>query len=143
MGKSFNALLELYEGAEVCEFRDLAFHDLVRGVLVLEMVPGILGEMLELGDESERLHREVGAMLAGSGTDILIGIGELTRGAIEGAVAAGMDPGSALFFETKADAKQYIGDEVRQGDVVLVKGSRLAGLEEICDFLKSTVQGRA
>ena len=54
-----------------------------------------------------------------------------------------MDPGSALFFETKADAKSYIRDAVREGDVILVKGSRLAGLEEICEFLKSTVEGRA
>jgi len=103
----------------------------------------ILGEMLELGSESERLHREVGAMLAASGTDILIGIGGRTRNTVEEAVSSGMDPGSALFFETKADAKAYIGDAVREGDVILVKGSRLAGLEEICEFLKSTVEGRA
>ncbi len=103
----------------------------------------ILGEMLELGSESEQLHREVGSMLAASGTDILIGIAGRTRSTIEEAVSSGMDPGSALFFETKADAKGYIGDIVREGDVILVKGSRLAGLEEICEFLKSTVEGRA
>jgi len=103
----------------------------------------ILGEMLELGSEAEQLHREVGAMLAASGADILIGIGGLTRSAVEEAVSSGMDAGSALFFETKADAKSYIGDAVREGDVILVKGSRLAGLEEICEFLKSTVEGRA
>jgi len=103
----------------------------------------ILGEMLELGDESEQLHREVGSMLAASGIDILIGIGGRTRSAIEEAVASGMDPGKALFFETKAAAKSHIGSTVREGDVILVKGSRLAGLEEICEFLKSTVEGRA
>jgi UDP-N-acetylmuramoyl-tripeptide--D-alanyl-D-alanine ligase len=103
----------------------------------------ILGEMMELGSESERLHREVGEMLAGSGTDILIGIGGLTRLAVEAAASAGMGWGSALFFETKAEAKNHIADALREGDVVLVKGSRLAGLEEICEFLKSTVEGRA
>jgi len=102
----------------------------------------VLGEMLELGSESERLHREVGAMLAASGSDILIGIGGLTRSAVEEAVSSGMDPGSALFFETKADAKTYIADALREGDVILVKGSRLAGLEEICEFLRSKVEGR-
>jgi UDP-N-acetylmuramoyl-tripeptide--D-alanyl-D-alanine ligase len=103
----------------------------------------ILGEMLELGSEAERLHREVGAMLAASRTDILIGIGGLTQSAVEEAVSSGMEPGSALFFDTKADAKVFIGDAVREGDVILVKGSRMAGLEEICEFLKSTVEGRA
>jgi UDP-N-acetylmuramoyl-tripeptide--D-alanyl-D-alanine ligase len=99
--------------------------------------------MLELGSESERLHREVGEMLASSGVDLLIGIGGLTRCSIEAAVSSGMDPGSALFFDTKADAKIHVADAVREGDVVLVKGSRLAGLEEICEFLRSTVEGRA
>ncbi len=103
----------------------------------------ILGEMLELGEESERLHREAGEMLAVSGTDILIGIGGQTRSTVDGAISSGMEAGSALFFETKADAKSFIADTVREGDAVLVKGSRLAGLEEICNFLKSTVEGRA
>ena len=61
-------------------------------------------------------------MLAASGPDILIGIGGRTRSTVEEAVSSGMDPGSALFFETKADAKAYIGDAVREGDVILVKG---------------------
>jgi len=103
----------------------------------------ILGEMLELGGESERLHGEVGRMLAASGADILIGIGGRTRCAVEAAVSAGMDAGSALFFESKADAKTHISDLVMEGDVVLIKGSRLAGLEEICEFLRSTAEGRA
>jgi UDP-N-acetylmuramoyl-tripeptide--D-alanyl-D-alanine ligase len=103
----------------------------------------ILGEMLELGSESEQLHREVGSMLAASGIDMLIGIGGQTRSAVEEALASGMDAGSAFFFETRADAKRYIGDAVLAGDVILVKGSRLAGLEEICEFLRSTVEGRA
>lgn len=103
----------------------------------------ILGEMLELGSESERLHREVGSMLAASGTDILIGIGGQTRSSIEGAISSGMDAGSAVFFKTKAEAKSYVGAMLREGDAVLIKGSRLAGLEEICDFLISAVEGRA
>jgi UDP-N-acetylmuramoyl-tripeptide--D-alanyl-D-alanine ligase len=102
----------------------------------------ILGEMLELGGQAERLHGEAGKMLAASGADILIGIGGLTRCAVEAAVSAGMDAGSAFFFETKAGAKTHISDIVREGDVVLIKGSRLAGLEEICEFLKSIAEGR-
>jgi UDP-N-acetylmuramoyl-tripeptide--D-alanyl-D-alanine ligase len=102
----------------------------------------ILGEMLELGSESERLHMEVGQMLAASGADIVIGIGGMTRSTVASALSAGMAPDSALFFETKADAQAHIADAVRDGDVILVKGSRLAGLEEICEFLKSTAEGR-
>jgi UDP-N-acetylmuramoyl-tripeptide--D-alanyl-D-alanine ligase len=102
----------------------------------------ILGEMLELGSESERLHREVGSMLAASGIDLLIGIGGHTRSAVEEAIASGMDSDSALFFETKSDARRYLATGILEGDAILIKGSRLAGLEEISKFIKSAVEGR-
>ena len=48
-----------------------------------------------------------------------------------------------FFFEDKAEAKASLKDILTPGDVVLVKGSRAAALEEICSFLgEETVEGR-
>jgi UDP-N-acetylmuramoyl-tripeptide--D-alanyl-D-alanine ligase len=102
----------------------------------------VMGEMLELGDESVRLHRQVGRMIAAD-VGFLIGIGGLTAETVGEARASGMDTETSLFFETKDEAKHQISRMLRQGDVVLVKGSRMTGLDEICEFLKeASVEGR-
>jgi UDP-N-acetylmuramoyl-tripeptide--D-alanyl-D-alanine ligase len=102
----------------------------------------IMGEMLELGEESRKLHREIGELVAASDIHLFVGIGGDTEEAVTRAKAGGMGSGTALFFETKAEAKRRISDLVRRDDVVLVKGSRMTGLEEICDFLREMVKER-
>jgi UDP-N-acetylmuramyl pentapeptide synthase len=98
----------------------------------------VLGEMLELGDRSAELHREIGRYAAGKGIDIVAGIGELTAEAVEAAKAAGMEDRQAIFFPGKHEAKAHLSDMLGEGDVVLIKGSRGAGLEEVCAFLRQT-----
>jgi UDP-N-acetylmuramoyl-tripeptide--D-alanyl-D-alanine ligase len=103
----------------------------------------IMGEMLELGPEAGRLHAEVGRKVAALGIDVLVGVEGLTRKAVDEAAAAGRHAPAATWFETKAEAKQALGRMLKPGDVVLVKASRGAGLEEIIDFLKTgAVAGR-
>ena len=104
----------------------------------------VMGEMFELGDVSARLHHETGEAIASSGIDVLVGIGGLTREATVGALATGMPADRVFFFEDKAEAKTSLMEILKPGDVVLVKGSRGAALEEICAFLgEETVGGRA
>jgi UDP-N-acetylmuramoyl-tripeptide--D-alanyl-D-alanine ligase len=104
----------------------------------------VMGEMLELGEDADRLHREVGAWVTSSGVDVLIGIGGLTRVTVDEARASGMSPDAAVFFGDKTEAMQQMSQLVEPRDAVLVKGSRMAGLEEICDLLKrQAVEGRA
>jgi UDP-N-acetylmuramoyl-tripeptide--D-alanyl-D-alanine ligase len=103
----------------------------------------VMGEMLELGNASEDLHREVGSRVPGARVDLLVGIGEATRQAVEEAVRAGMKREQVFWYGTRADAKLDLRQLLKPGDVVLVKASRRAGLEEISEFLKaSTVAGR-
>lgn len=103
----------------------------------------IMGEMLELGDRSEELHADVGSRVVASNIDVLIGIGGLTQATVSVARASGLTEGAAFFFPTKAEAKRRIRKILKPHDVVLVKGSRMAGLEEICDFLRQVaVEGR-
>jgi UDP-N-acetylmuramoyl-tripeptide--D-alanyl-D-alanine ligase len=103
----------------------------------------VMGEMFELGRASARLHHEVGETIAASGIDVLIGVGGLTREATVGALAKGMPADRVFFFDDKGEAKAAMKGLLRAGDVVLVKGSRGAALEDICAFLgEITVEGR-
>lgn len=78
----------------------------------------VLGEMLELGRSSERLHREVGLYAAEHGVDFLIGV----RGDAQAMVdAAGR---TAIFLDDPADAGRAARRLARSGDAVLFKGSR-------------------
>ena len=85
----------------------------------------VVGEMLELGELSESLHRECGRAAAGSRLARLFTIGgEPARALGEEAIAAGMPRGSVVHFDNSTDAAPQIAEQVTSGDVVLVKGSR-------------------
>ncbi len=81
----------------------------------------ILGEMAELGDASARYHREIGALLAELGVDVLVAVGEGARPYLEPGVAEmRWLPGPDGF-----------DDLLRPGDAILVKASRAVGLEGV------------
>lgn len=92
----------------------------------------ILGDMLELGDGTERYHSEVGAYAAAHGVDLVIGCGALARHIAEGAERAG---GRAIYFEDKARLAEALPEILRPGDVVLVKASHSMAFEQIVDAL--------
>jgi UDP-N-acetylmuramoyl-tripeptide--D-alanyl-D-alanine ligase len=90
----------------------------------------VLGDMLELGPDEERLHREVGALVAGV-ADALVAVGERGRWIAEGARAAGLrrvttarDPDEAL-LAVERDLAPGVGD------LLLVKGSRGIELDRL------------
>ena len=99
----------------------------------------VLGLMAELGPDAERYHREVGALAARSGTDIVIAVGDLARAYLDGA-ANGVD---GYWVESPDAAVDRLAEVVRDGDRVLVKGSRSAGLEAIPDLLAERLEERA
>jgi UDP-N-acetylmuramoyl-tripeptide--D-alanyl-D-alanine ligase len=93
----------------------------------------VLGDMLELGPDERRLHREVGAHAAASGVDVLVTVGGLAREmgpAFDGPVVAVPDAAAA------ADAVREL---VRPGDLVLVKASRGVALEAVTGALVGEV----
>lgn len=98
----------------------------------------VLGLMAELGPEAERYHREVGALAARSGVDIVVAVGDLARAYLDGA-------GSSVdgrWVATADEAVDRLADLVRSGDRVLVKGSRSAGLETIPELLAERLEAR-
>jgi UDP-N-acetylmuramoyl-tripeptide--D-alanyl-D-alanine ligase len=87
----------------------------------------VLGDMLELGPEGPRFHRESGERAAALGF-VVAGVGELSRELVAGAQAAG---GQAVWLPDAAAAADWAAAEARRGDVVLVKGSRGVGLDKV------------
>jgi len=93
----------------------------------------VAGEMLELGDDAERLHVETGEKIAGKDVDVLIGVRGLGQKLVDGAKDAGL--AYATFAENSESAGEMLANEVREGDVVLVKGSRGVRTEKVIEKL--------
>src|SRR6266404_4384470 len=91
----------------------------------------VLGEMRELGRESERGHREVGEAAATLGVDQLITIGDAAELIAEGARTAGLDKVSSA--QSTSEAAKLLSEMVEPGDLVLIKGSRAARTEEVIE----------
>ncbi len=97
----------------------------------------VLGDMLELGAESEKEHRAVGEVAAAVGVSVLLTFGNEARFIHDQAVAEGVP--QAIHFEDKEDLQEFLADSLRKGDSVLVKGSRGMEMETIVDFLRRTL----
>lgn len=94
----------------------------------------VLGDMLELGPVEETSHRLVGRR-AREVADILIAVGSRGRLIAEEALAAGM-PSDDVFITADADSATDILEQVIEpADVILVKGSRGARLDEVVAVL--------
>ena len=92
-----------------------------------------LGDMLELGAETKRKHREVGSFLAGQGIGHLLACGVLGRELAEGARQAGMPSDRIAELPDAQAAATALSRMVRQGDVVLVKASRGMRMEQVVE----------
>lgn len=94
----------------------------------------VFADVLELGEASEQLHREVGAYLAklteqGRTTDILVTVGTQAAFIADEAKKQGIK--QAVSFASNAEATEFLKQTLTAGDVVLVKGSRGMHTEEI------------
>jgi UDP-N-acetylmuramoyl-tripeptide--D-alanyl-D-alanine ligase len=94
----------------------------------------VLGEMGELGEQSETGHREVGEEAATLRIDQLITIGEKGEAMARAAEKAGLEKTSAV--KSTTEAAELLGEIAHPGDLVLVKGSRLARTEEVIEAFK-------
>ncbi len=93
----------------------------------------VLADMLELGEISEKVHREVGKQLAENNFDTLITLGELGKFIAAGAADAGLK--NIYSVETHEDAAKKILEVVKSGDVVLFKASHGMHLEKILELI--------
>jgi len=95
----------------------------------------VLGEMRELGDESERGHREVGETAAALKVDCLIAIGNVAGIIADAAKQAGLEKSSTV--TSTAEAAELLTDLAAPGDLVLIKGSRLARTEQVIEAFRN------
>ena len=86
----------------------------------------ILGDMLELGDQSPALHMRVAQEAARLGIDVIVGVGPLFYQAVKG-----------LGFLTQEELLQRLPDLLQTGDTILVKGSRGMHLENTVQCIRS------
>jgi UDP-N-acetylmuramoyl-tripeptide--D-alanyl-D-alanine ligase len=87
----------------------------------------VLGDMAELGAGAASYHREVGAAASRAGIDVLVAIGPLAHGYVEGARGVPVVRWAPTVEAGLAALRQLL----QPGDCVLVKGSRSMGLEAI------------
>ena len=102
----------------------------------------VAGEMLELGPQSPRLHREIGRRCGENNLSWLIAVQGDAKFFVEGAVAAGLPPECARFFPEPQDAGEFCRSLLEPGDVVLVKGSRGVRLETVIEILREGVESQ-
>jgi UDP-N-acetylmuramoyl-tripeptide--D-alanyl-D-alanine ligase len=91
----------------------------------------VLGDMLELGRDSEDLHSEVGRYAAESGLDMLVATGAMSAATVAAARAAGMSPDTARHFAESAAMADFVRSVSATGDVILVKASRGVALDQV------------
>ena len=110
------------------------------GLKTLRQISGkrkiaVLGDMLEMGEMSEALHRLCGKYVVDCKTDFLVCVGNNSRHIIEGAAAEGFLKDNTVFFETNKEVNAFLDSFLEKGDVVLVKASRGMKLEEIVNHI--------
>jgi UDP-N-acetylmuramoyl-tripeptide--D-alanyl-D-alanine ligase len=96
----------------------------------------VLGEMAELGPISEEEHDRIGELAARIRVDRLIVVGETARAIARAAIREGMDPGDVIAVGGVEEAIDAVRGATGAGDLVLCKGSRVAGLERVAEALR-------
>ena len=102
----------------------------------------ICGDMLELGNYAERLHKEVGAKVADANIDVLWTVGPLSRFVAEEAIANGMPRENILSCETSEEMCSFVASQLKKDDTVLIKGSRRVKLESVSRQIENYFSGR-
>lgn len=97
----------------------------------------VFGEMKELGEYEEKGHKEVGKEVASLGIDFVLAIGKATKHTLSEAEKNGISREHLLYFENKEKLLKKLRSLIRPKDIILVKGSRSMGMEEIVDSLIS------
>lgn len=106
---------------------DVALH-------TLQAIPGtrkiaVLGDMLELGSYSEEAHRNIGKKAADM-CDIVVTVGNRMRFAADELIARNFKEHVSVFsFDTSMDAGDALAGMIREGDLILVKGSQSMRME--------------
>jgi UDP-N-acetylmuramoyl-tripeptide--D-alanyl-D-alanine ligase len=135
-----STLIEAGEWLILDDTYNAAPDSMVAALDLLSSLPGrhvaVLGEMLELGPDSDAAHRLVGEHAART-ADILMGVGRPAQMYTDAAEAAGMDPGHTHTATDRDVALRGLRHILRPGDTVLLKASRGEAFDLLVDELKN------
>jgi len=96
----------------------------------------VLGHMAELGPVSLDEHERLGELVVRIGVERLVTVGEPALAIARAAVREGQLPEDVATYDEPAEAAGDVRAWVRAGDVVLLKGSRVAALEQVAEALR-------
>ncbi len=101
----------------------------------------VLGDMLELGDDTDSAHEEMGKITASLNLEELVTVGDLGKKIAESAKQAGMPEDKILSFDTSDEAKSIVLNNLKAESVVLIKGSQGVRMEKITKELLAEPMG--
>ena len=97
----------------------------------------VLGPMAQLGHRSEEEHERMGRAAAALELDGLVVVGERARPVADGALEAGMARERVRWCLDQEEAIDVVRNSAAPDDIVLVKASRVAHLEDVVEALQS------
>jgi UDP-N-acetylmuramoyl-tripeptide--D-alanyl-D-alanine ligase len=103
----------------------------------------VLGEMAELGEVAIDAHAQIGVLARQLGVSRLVAVGKAAAALHTGAVSAGASAQQSAPVPDVAGALELLRSGLAPGDVVLVKGSRSAGLDRVATALLADVAAGA
>jgi UDP-N-acetylmuramoyl-tripeptide--D-alanyl-D-alanine ligase len=95
----------------------------------------VIGDMLELGEQELQFHRDAGLGIPKS-IDVVVGVGKRSRALLDGAREAGFADSALHHFDNAQQAGEFLKGDIREGDLVLIKGSRGVGLDKAVAMLE-------
>lgn len=101
----------------------------------------VLGDMLELGNFSIEEHKHLGKTV-GKISDILITVGLRARGFAEGALDGGMSEKDIFQYESSQKAGAEFQNEIKEGDIILVKGSQGIRMEKFIEEIMESPENK-
>jgi len=103
----------------------------------------VLGEMLELGNITEKSHNQIGKDVFKSGFDQLILVGERTLDTKIGAEKAGFNKDNIFYFPNSKQAGMFVQERITENDLILVKGSQGVRMEKIVkEIMKDPLEAK-
>lgn len=96
----------------------------------------VLGHMAELGPIAFEEHERLGELVVRIGVDRLVTVGEPARAIARAAIREGQLPEEVASYDDPSRAAADVRAWGREGDVVLLKGSRVAALERVAEALR-------
>jgi UDP-N-acetylmuramoyl-tripeptide--D-alanyl-D-alanine ligase len=89
-----------------------------------------LGDMLELGEAADEMHRKIGILMGTIGVEAAFLKGDFAKVTAAGAAEGGLTRDNIFFLSDQEDGLSYLQKNLKKGDWILVKGSRRMKMEK-------------